>query len=512
MTAEKNGMMRLYVNGQEEGTAVSLGTLFPVTANILIGSAGQSAGNGPDSIWNALDGSVDDVRAYQQALTAADVRAVYDEVAVIRDGYWALDGDLNDPAGGNTGTFNGTGPASYPTGMFGSALSFNGTNNYVSIPYGADPENYTFSAWVKPTDTTSVNIITRTDSTAPSSSSPVYAQLRINSSGKFEHYTVDNTGGHTVTGATVVRAGVWYQVTGVAQANGLMRLYVNGVEEGTSQAIGTLSTSGDRYYLGSQSSGGMGWFSGSIDDVHVYHEAASAADIRDWFLRGEPTDYVDRWNFENNLSDSTGGITGQYLPGSATYSAGKQGTALAFPPLTAYNSQNPQPEPTNFVNLDYASNPSSYTLSAWVKPATRRTPQSGSDPFIPMTVFVRTDSSGALNSYTDMLRITMDDNVARFEYIAKSDTGIHLITGTTQITEAADTWYHVATRGREQWHDASVRQWKRRRHADVDRQFANRIEPALADRPPGPGRVWCLRSAGLITPGWSTIYGSMSGH
>ena len=65
-------------------------------------------------------------------MSAADIRAIYDGINLATDQYWSLDGNLNDPAGGSNGTFNGTGSASYSTGMFGNALNFNGTDNYVS--------------------------------------------------------------------------------------------------------------------------------------------------------------------------------------------------------------------------------------------------------------------------------------------------------------------------------------------------------------------------------------------
>ena len=114
--------------------------------------------------------------------------------------------------------------------MFGNALNFNGTDNYVSALYATDPEDYTISAWIKWTGSGADNIITRTSSAGPGT---VFShQLRINSSGKFEHYTDDGTG-KVVTGTTTALVGVWYHVVGTAANNGLMRLYVNGVEEGT---------------------------------------------------------------------------------------------------------------------------------------------------------------------------------------------------------------------------------------------------------------------------------------
>ncbi|MBN8544656.1 MAG: SUMF1/EgtB/PvdO family nonheme iron enzyme [Ignavibacteria bacterium] len=57
--------------------------------------------------------------------------------------------------------------------------------------------------------------------------------------GKLCHYTYDNTQRH-VTGASTIQEGVWYHVAIVAQSHGMMRLFINGTEEGTSIQLGAL--------------------------------------------------------------------------------------------------------------------------------------------------------------------------------------------------------------------------------------------------------------------------------
>ena len=42
-----------------------------------------------------------------------------------------------------------------------STIDLDGTDDYVNIPYSTDPTAYTITAWVKPTDITSVNIVYR---------------------------------------------------------------------------------------------------------------------------------------------------------------------------------------------------------------------------------------------------------------------------------------------------------------------------------------------------------------
>ena len=105
--------------------------------------------------------------------------------------------------------------------MFGNAINFDGVDDLCFCTYATDPVDYTISAWVKPTDTTSVSIITRTSRSGPATD--FFDQLRINASGQFEHFTNDGTG-HTVTGTTVAQPGVWYHVVGTATAGGKMRI------------------------------------------------------------------------------------------------------------------------------------------------------------------------------------------------------------------------------------------------------------------------------------------------
>lgn len=174
------------------------------------------------------------------------------------------------------------GPATYVTGQIGRAISLDGLDDSVTIPYSTDASAYTIAAWVKSsnpwytTNVTSGNIIARTD--ANGTLVNVSDQIRINSSGKFEHFLNDGSG-KTVTGTTTVQTGVWYHVAIVANNNGMMRLYVNGTEEGTAQSIGTLWTGGDRFSVGSRTNTVLG-FHGVVDDLQIYDVPLTTTQIQ----------------------------------------------------------------------------------------------------------------------------------------------------------------------------------------------------------------------------------------
>ena len=135
-------------------------------------------------------------------------------------GHWKFDGNLDDSAGSANGTFDG-GMPNYVVGKFEQALEFDGTDDFVNLPYTSDPTVYTISAWVQPARTSPASIVVRTSDAGPTTHWS--HQLRIQSSGVFEHYAWDGSE-RTVLGTTVIKTGTWYSVVLVATNNGDVRL------------------------------------------------------------------------------------------------------------------------------------------------------------------------------------------------------------------------------------------------------------------------------------------------
>jgi hypothetical protein len=103
--------------------------------------------------------------------------------------------------------------------------------------------------------------------------------LRINPDGVFQHYLWVGSE-RNVVGTTLVEVDEWYHVAIAAANDGPMHLYVNGEEDATSiDVAGTLWGDGDRYYVGSNSGHGMGWFQGVVDDVQIYDSILTAEEI-----------------------------------------------------------------------------------------------------------------------------------------------------------------------------------------------------------------------------------------
>ena len=190
-------------------------------------------------------------------------------------GHWRFDGNLDDSVGGEHGTFSGGSPT-YVNGRIGQGIEFDGVSHFVHLP-SANPSAYTITLWVRPARTDATSVIVRTSSSGQTTHWS--HQLRINPDGVFQHYLWVGSE-RNVVGTTLVEADEWYHVAIAAANNGPMHLYVNGEEDATSiDVAGTLWGDGDRYYVGSNSGHGMGWFQGVVDDVQIYDSILTAEEI-----------------------------------------------------------------------------------------------------------------------------------------------------------------------------------------------------------------------------------------
>jgi hypothetical protein len=151
------------------------------------------------------------------------------------------------------------------------ALDLDGINDYVSTPIDADLQampSTTWSGWIKPTGVSGWQII-----------------FGMEDGGWDRMLTIENGGlglsmGHTTgrwqTGASV-NPGVWQHVVAVYD-NGSMKFYLNGVQYTSSTSEGSHSSSGT-FTIGANQNGGGNFYKGLIDDVALWNEALTAAEI-----------------------------------------------------------------------------------------------------------------------------------------------------------------------------------------------------------------------------------------
>jgi hypothetical protein len=196
-------------------------------------------------------------------------------------GYWPL----NEIAGaiapdmsgyGNTGAVT---DGTWVSGINGqNALEFNGSTSEVEIPNATDPTSFTVSAWIDPSSVSGKNIFTLSDANGPTVDWS--QELKITSSGELEAYVANATSGsETVTGTTALSAGTWYQVALTVSDGGQLRLYLDGVEQGTPASVGTMWNQGDRYLVGSPAGSGIGAFDGSMQQVEVFDTQLTSSQV-----------------------------------------------------------------------------------------------------------------------------------------------------------------------------------------------------------------------------------------
>jgi GH35 family endo-1,4-beta-xylanase len=259
--------LRLYVNGVREGTATGI-TAWPSGGPFHIGrsfSGGRFAG------------TVGDVLAWDRALPASEVAAVADP----RVGRWALDGDPRDGSGfGHDGvpTASGVGWTADRAGRPGAALALDGTGSLDTPgPVLHTDRSYTVSAWVRLADKAGYRTVLSQDGMVRGA---VY--LEYHPSYDRWAFIVPSTDTETVTWQTatsrsVPAVGAWTHLVAVYDAAaGQLRLYVNGVREGTATGVTAWPSAGP-FHIGRTMSGGR--FTGALDDVQAYPTALSDAQV-----------------------------------------------------------------------------------------------------------------------------------------------------------------------------------------------------------------------------------------
>ncbi|HWN27636.1 MAG TPA: LamG-like jellyroll fold domain-containing protein, partial [Actinomycetospora sp.] len=178
-----------------------------------------------------------------------------------------------DAIDGHTGTIAGA--TRSLDGRFGRALSFDGVDDWVSVPH--DPTlnlsaAMTLEAWVKPTALTNWrSVITKEQATALP-----YALYAGSASGT-PAASIFTTSALTAAGPPALGLSQWTHLA-MTWNGSMLRLYVDGAEIATLAAPGPLLTSNGVLRIGGNSLRGE-FFTGLIDEVRIYDRALSPAQL-----------------------------------------------------------------------------------------------------------------------------------------------------------------------------------------------------------------------------------------
>lgn len=160
----------------------------------------------------------------------------------------------------------------------GSALSFDGIDDYVELPdpaaFDFGTGDFTIEAWINVADISSTRVVF-SDYNGLSTGS---VGLFINNSGSLLSYVgTGSTELTTVPG--VIQTNLWYHVALVREA-GTASIFVNGNQEATTSGLETRNVASQvNMAIGYQPSGIPFYFSGEIDEVRFWNTARTENEI-----------------------------------------------------------------------------------------------------------------------------------------------------------------------------------------------------------------------------------------
>lgn len=378
----------MYRNGIPVPCATSQNGTTRVTDN----TSSMRIGN-DKSASRTFAGIIDEVRVYNRALSASEVRAIFESGTVKFSnaatrgliGYWPFNDATSSRAsdlsgGGNDGILTNMSPTTdWVDGRRGKALDFDGSNDFVGVSaktaFAPGASLWTVTAWVKTFD--SDGTVVCRDNLSSAGCGGEYYELFL--SGGRAVATYDASGGHAeATSTTIVNDGRWHHLAAVRSGQKTSDIYVDGVLEDslthTASAIDILPTR----TLTIGAADGGDFLVGAIDEVRVYRRALSAEEVYGVYRSGYAAvnasqndqitgDLAAYWTFNGpdmgmfqgtttHAFDRSGNGNTASLYGFPTIDSGKSGQGLSFDGVDDFAGRN--------VQLASAY---PITLAAWIR-------------------------------------------------------------------------------------------------------------------------------------------------
>lgn len=346
-------------------------------------------------------GSVDEPRVYNRALSASEIKSLYDiakpdatnssssqtqGTGRLDSGlvsYWKLDentGTSTADASTNAGTGTLTNGPTWTTGQIGSGVDFDGTNDYIiataNNPALASLTKTSVSFWMKPQSSGYQGGIFRSIVSDGGGNGPFTSGFEVSgdswSGSQTIRLAVDgSTGDMMARSTTALTLDTWVHVVVVwdgtlTAAN--TKFYINGALDPT---VATQNGSGS--YGASDGSATIGlaekYFDGMLDEIRIYDRMLSADEVGTLYRLTSPTS-IDTslkgyWSFNGkDLSGTTAydrsglGSTGTLTNGTASIN-GIVGQALSFDGTNDYVNLG--------VSTPYQFANTTFTVTGWFK-------------------------------------------------------------------------------------------------------------------------------------------------
>jgi hypothetical protein len=177
---------------------------------------------------------------------------------------------------GNAGTVEG--PVWTAAGKFGKALTFDGSNDYVTVPDSStlDPGSaMTLEAWVRPTASSGWRTVLLKENGTGELAYSLYSASGTNRPSAWAYV---GGGSGSAIGTAAVPLTAWTHLAATYDGSNL-RLYVGGVLKVTKAYSGSVASTAEPLRIGGNAVWGE-WFAGQIDEVRVYNKALSVAQIQ----------------------------------------------------------------------------------------------------------------------------------------------------------------------------------------------------------------------------------------
>lgn len=175
----------------------------------------------------------------------------------------------------------------------GNALSFDGVNDFVSIPYTVlqNTSSFTFECWVRPTGGSSYRAVVSSRSSGTNTKGFI---IYINPSNAWEFWTGSNsTSGWNYLAPNIpVVMNKWTHLAATYNSS-VMRFYIDGRLVGSTTASMTSNTTDVLKFGCGDAPGNSFFYTGSIDEIRLWNVARTSAEIKAAMLNTVPITSVN---------------------------------------------------------------------------------------------------------------------------------------------------------------------------------------------------------------------------
>lgn len=263
--------MKLYINGVLD-RSINHSEPIPVTANNF--EIGRRDG------FAHYSGLIDEVKIFNRDLSELELKSMIADFNL--SGFWSFEDSsgttiTDSSLYGNNGTL--VGDAALGIGYINQGLVLDGSGDYVKVPSSTQLEMsnaLSIVGWFK-----------RSSSGGASTpgvleKSGEYRILALGSAGatstwRFDIRAADDSGWESLTTSSALPTDSWQHIAATYDGT-IMRIYVNGLLDGTRSTTAGIKTGMGELSIGRRDS--LGTFSGSIDELLIYKSVLSEEEIQ----------------------------------------------------------------------------------------------------------------------------------------------------------------------------------------------------------------------------------------